>query len=234
MSIVSLDVFKEISKNPQTAFLGIQEFNPTDLLSWKEIEDYFNNPYLYTKDNVFIIDQYGSIKDLKQKTYAWSSAIHCSAKEIFDDINEGKSFYCANFNKFSNKCNNLSSEIYQNINIPNMNLDFHVYGGLKNFSQSFSIHRDYANNIIFQIDGESHWKVYNANSSIAERNLYSDDNLQLLIDYILKPGDLLYIPMGNYHKCNPLSKRLSISACFFENEKEDCFIDTNWYSFNLN
>lgn len=228
MSIISFDVFKEINKNPQTAFLGIQEFDPSNLIYWNEIENYFNNPYLYDKDMVYIIDEYGSIETLQEKIYPWSSTSRLSAKEIFDNINGGKSFYCANFNKFNERCNTLSSEVYQNIQ--NINLDFHVYGGMKSSSESFSIHRDYANNIILQIDGESHWRVYNADSSIQERNLCSDEKLQLLIDYTLKPGDLLYIPMGNYHKCKPLSKRLSISICFIKEENK--FIDNNWYCFN--
>lgn len=228
MSTISLDVYKEIKSNPQTAFLGIGEFNPQNILSWKEVENYLNNPYFYGKDQIYIIDN-EETKSLEEKIYSWSNVPRYSSKEIFADINSGKAFYCTNFNKFSHTCNSLSSEVYQNI--PDINLDFHVYGGLKKSAESFSIHRDTANNIILQIDGESHWKVYNADSSIEERNLYSVDYLQLLIEYTLKPGDLLYIPAGNYHKCYPLSKRLSISICF-NNKEDNRFIDTNWYCFN--
>lgn len=227
MSIISLDVFEEIKRNPQTAFLGVKEFDPTNLVSWGEIENYLNNPYFYHKDIIHIIDQNGNFKELEEKIYPWSTDSRYSPKEIFENINAGFGFYCSNFNKFSERCNNLSSEIYKNI--PNINLDFHVYGGLKKSSESFAIHRDTSNNIILQIDGESHWKVYNSDFSIENRNLNSDENLKLLIDYILRPGDLLYIPVGNYHKCNPLSKRLSISVCFVP---KGFYYDTNWYYFN--
>jgi hypothetical protein len=228
MSTISLDVYKEIKSNPQTAFLGINEFNPQSILSWKEVENYLNNPYLYGKQQIYIIDN-GETIPLEEKIYPWSTVPKFSSGEIFGHINSGKAFYCANFSKFNNTCNSLSAEVYENI--PDIYLDFHVYGGLKKTAESFSIHRDTANNIILQIDGESHWKVYNADFSIEERNLYSDDRLQMLIDYTLKPGDLLYIPAGNYHKCYPLSKRLSISICFNDKE-ENRFTDTNWYYFN--
>ena len=228
MSTISLDVYREIKSNPQTAFLGINEFDPQSIISWKEVENYLNNPYFYGKHQIFIIED-EIVKPLEEKIYPWSDVSRFSSREIFEYINSGKAFYCSNFNKFNNKCNSLSAEVYENI--PDINLDFHLYGGLKKSAESFSIHRDTANNIILQIDGESHWKVYNADSSIEERNLSSDDRLQLLIDYTLKPGDLLYIPTGNYHKCCPLSKRLSISICFINKEKNR-FIDTNWYYFN--
>lgn len=228
MSTISLDVYKEIKSNPQTAFLGINEFDSQGIISWKEIENYLNNPYFYGKQQIFIIDNEKTIP-LEEKIYPWSNVPRFSSGEIFGHINSGKAFYCANFNKINNACNSLSAEVYENL--PNINLDFHVYGGLKKSAESFAIHRDYSNNIILQIEGESHWKVYNADSSIEERTLRSDERLELLIDYTLKPGDLLYIPSENYHKCNPLSKRLSISICFI-NKEENRFIDTNWYYFN--
>jgi ribosomal protein L16 Arg81 hydroxylase len=232
MSIISSNVYSEINTYPERAFLGIQEFSPSDILSWAEIENYLNNPYFYTRDQVHIIDKTGKIKNLEEKKYPWSENYsRLSSKEVIDNINSGKSFYLGNFNKFSKRCNNLSKEIQENI--LNINLDFHIYGGITSYSESFSIHRDYANNIIMQIDGESHWKVYNSDPFIEERSLFTDEKINLLIDYVLKPGDLLYIPEGNYHKCNPLGKRMSISACFVQ-KQEELFVDTNWYSLNLN
>ena len=57
---------------------------------------------------------------------------------------------------------------------------------------------------------------------------FSDSHDGDRLSLTLKPGDLLYIPAGNYHKCYPLSKRLSISICF--NNKEDNLIFISSYS----
>lgn len=229
INIISSDVYEKINKNSTIPFLGTKKFNFKNILSWNEIENYLNNPYFYNIDNVHIIDENNSFKCLEKKVYPWKDNFSYSPKEIFENINSGKTFYLDNFNRFNKRCNDISSEIQQNIF--GINLDFHVYGGLRKDSNSFFVHKDFANNLILQIDGKSNWKVYNSNNSIKNRVLSSDENLELLIDCVLTPGDLLYIPMGNYHKCNPLSKRLSISVCFIQQE-EIFFVDTNRYSFN--
>ncbi len=44
--------------------------------------------------------------------------------------------------------------------------------------------------------------------------LFNDALKELNVSYetILKPGDMLYLPSGKYHKCKPLGKRLSLSV----------------------
>ena len=117
-------------------------------------------------------------------------------------------------NRFNEKLNELSLEIEENLE-PTIDLDFHLYCGLGNTSQSFYAHSDSSHNIIMQVDGECEWKVYDClfDGSIMLPQS-SEVGLEMVINETLFPGDSIYIPQGVLHKCLPKSKRLSISSCW--------------------
>ena len=99
---------------------------------------------------------------------------------------------------------------------------FHVYAGLKKCN-SFNAHEDTASNFILQVEGETHWEVYeNRASHLIPQLDYTSvaDNLgqgvdpsklTIAIDHVMQPGDILYIPARTYHRAFPKAKRLSLS-----------------------
>ena len=88
----------------------------------------------------------------------------------------------------------------------------HVFCGLGD-TRSFNIHEDYANNLIIQVEGETHWTVYKNRASNLVEQLEDVDpsKLEVAVDVNMKPGDIIYIPARTYHRAHPKAKRLSLS-----------------------
>lgn len=98
-------------------------------------------------------------------------------------------------------------------------------------SQSFDPHCDIPCNFIFQVKGKNRAIVYNNRCSTlmdAGTIFYSErkhkifhEELQVCLDVILEPGDVLYIPAKQYHAIIPLEDRISFSIPIVSHE--------NWY-----
>lgn len=230
MQFLSQEIYEKVKSNPSLPFCLKEVFDFKDILSWKDINNYLNNVFNYIPDQISIIDNEGFKKSFNFLKIPYDQIYRFPIDQVVDDINSGNSFIIHNFTRFNEKINSIASEIENNFD--NFSLDFHIYAGLTKNSRSFSIHKDTSFNFIFQLDGKSHWKVYNKDDTIPYSNFNSDEGLELIIDEILNPGDLLYIPLGNYHKCIPLGKRISISSCFSPKTKGMDKRPQKWYTLN--
>jgi len=91
-------------------------------------------------------------------------------------------------------------------------------------SQGFSPHYDDVCAFILQLEGKKHWKVYRPKKSerlprVSSRDYTEDEmnDFELVLDVVLKKGDLLYMPRGWIHQActlpsNEHSLHLTISA----------------------
>lgn len=70
----------------------------------------------------------------------------------------------------------------------------HIYISLLNIG-AYGRHKDRADVLFWQILGSTHWLVEDTQKS----------------EYILKPGDAIYIPIGMYHTVHSLSPRVGVS-----------------------
>lgn len=73
------------------------------------------------------------------------------------------------------------------------------------------------------MEGETHWQVFNNRASnLVEQLDYTsvandlgqgvdESKLDVAIDAVLTPGDIIYIPARCYHRAQPSTKRLSLS-----------------------
>lgn len=230
MSFLPEEIYDKIKFELDSPFIYKNCFNYQNILSWEDINNYINNFFNYIPDQISVIDNDGFKKNFNYLKIPYDRIFRYPLKELVEDINGGSSFIIHNFTRFNKKINDIASEI-ENI-FDGISLDFHVYAGLSENCRSFSIHKDTSYNFIFQLDGQSHWKVYNRNDGIPYSNFEHDDDLELLIDDILTPGDLIYIPVGNYHKCIPLGKRISISSCFVPKSLGMDKRPQEWYTLN--
>ena len=64
-------------------------------------------------------------------------------------------------------------------------------------------HEDRENNLFWQGDGRSRWRLYD-----------SEINEQPFMDVILEKGDLLFVPGGTYHYVEPLTPRFGFAILF--------------------
>ena len=183
--------------------------DPSLFATYKDLEYCLNNPQFF--DIQFIDRISGTYVQLPEFERCWSRP-HMEQKDLVDCWNHGHNLVINNFDQIDRK----RQEICQNVEetFPQIRASMHIYAGARD-CKSFKIHEDHANNFILQVDGETHWRVYNNRASnlvkeLPDWNLKHED-LDCKIDVILKPGDLLYIPARCYHQALPESKRLSVS-----------------------
>lgn len=76
------------------------------------------------------------------------------------------------------------------------NVTSHVYIALTKFFPSFDNHKDTSDVFFWQIIGKTKWIV-------------TDNNVEF--EYILSPGDVIFVPKDMYHKVISLGPRVGIS-----------------------
>jgi len=81
-----------------------------------------------------------------------------------------------------------------------------VYASPKANSKSFPAHADGTENFLFHTEGKTKWTVYKEFAP-AKPN-------EIAEEFILEPGDLLYIPQYQYHKVDTIGPRILISIHF--------------------
>ena len=86
-----------------------------------------------------------------------------------------------------------------------------VYASPAANSKSFPAHADSTENFLFHTEGETKWTIYEEFSPGPPKNIIDE--------FILTPGDLLYIPSYQYHKVDTIGPRILISI-HFKNKKE--------------
>jgi ribosomal protein L16 Arg81 hydroxylase len=123
--------------------------------------------------------------------------------------------------------------------------DAHFYCSPRKNAVSFEAHADHDDNFLVHAIGSVHWKVYDvfARSEMREgrktfisRMTMKDEEAgkyKTVIDTILHPGDLLYIPSGMFHKAVPETARVSISVPLQENTRQ-LPINRNYFDFEKN
>ena len=86
-----------------------------------------------------------------------------------------------------------------------------IYASPKANSKSFPAHGDNTDNFLFHTEGETKWTIY--------KEFIPNKPKTILEEFILSPGDLLYIPQYQYHKVDTIGARILISI-HFKNKKE--------------
>lgn len=72
----------------------------------------------------------------------------------------------------------------------------HLYLSLTNLDETFEAHIDTMDVWFWQAIGKTHWKTYETEQGS---------------EFLLEPGDLIYIPRGVKHKVKSLTPRVGIS-----------------------
>lgn len=186
--------------------------NPMQYVDWESVTYCFNNPWYYRTK---VLNREGKNLMLSEKFEVWFNKVVPYKHELFGAINEGYTFIIEQYGHYNEAVDTLLRCIESTFDC---NCDAHIFGNSKSGSKSFDAHWDEPANFICQIDGETHWNVYEERCSalieMAE-TLYNPDEagqeLTIALDVILKPGDVMYIPARTYHKPFPGGKRLSMS-----------------------
>ena len=182
--------------------------DPEYYCKWKDVEYCINNPAFF--DMKFIDRISNTFIPFQSYERHWSRP-HAEQSELMNLFDHGHTLIINNFDLIDQARQNIMKSVEETF--PNIRASMHIYAGMRE-SKSFKIHEDLANNFIIQVDGETHWRIYNDRASNLVSQMIespSHSELDCVIDVILKPGDMLYIPARCYHQAQPKSKRLSVS-----------------------
>jgi ribosomal protein L16 Arg81 hydroxylase len=199
--MLNKDVVDQVKK--QDVFYHFKSVIDTDMLNWLDTVRFFRQEFI---TNVELIGKNGKIEIPKIGPFQ-------DKQFIINNISNDCSFVISNFTNINNKVYDLYEEF--KLYYQEKNVNFHLYAGLTSKSYVFPAHNDLASNYIIQIDGECEWTIYKEKATYDDAYNYKqipESELTVSYNSIVKPGDILYIPSGKYHRCIPLGKRLSISV----------------------
>lgn len=190
-------LFRNVIKNPET------------FLSWKNIEECFDDPQNYGFE---VIDRETGKKHHIPKTPSPINGRPVPTKEFLtDSLNNGHSMAIrGGYSTHNSIMNSFAAEIEEMFNMATQ-IDIYLSGTT---SRSFPIHEDTSTNFICQMFGNTRWKVFkNRCSDLLRLKEYpfKEDELDVCLDEVLTPGDVLYIPSRNFHVAIPTERRLSLS-----------------------
>src|SRR4051794_5212352 len=94
---------------------------------------------------------------------------------------------------------------------------------------AFKIHYDPEDLLILQVEGRKRWQIFGPPVSNPVRRMPKQpppDGTEPIFDEVLEPGDLLFVPGGNWHRCESgLSTSVHIGVFFLP--------PTGWHAANL-
>ena len=184
--------------------------DPSIFCNWKDVEHCLNNPWFY--DMKFIERNTNDILNYPRWRRIWSDPPCCEQEIFMDMFTDGHTLIINNAEFISRKNQEILGEIERYF--PRVLAAMHIYTNWLP-STSFRIHEDLAQNFILQVDGNTHWTVYNNRSSqLMGQEKYCPippEDMDVAIDTVLTPGDMLYIPARCWHYAQPTEKRLSLS-----------------------
>lgn len=143
---------------------------------------------------------------------------------------------CSRLSKMINECVNDIEEIWK------APADAQVFFNLHDNDRSFGVHFDNNHNFIIQCEGESVMRVWdteltpddhkyrNVDCVEGKNRLKEIEESKPVIDHIMKPGDLVYVPAHKYHQYIANQKRLSLSIPVATYEDFNLRHDRDWIS----
>lgn len=84
---------------------------------------------------------------------------------------------------------------------------------------AFTLHYDPEDLIILQVEGRKRWKIFGppvVNPIVGMTQIAPPPEDTLIFDEILEPGDFLFLPAGNWHRCENQSDRSLHLGIFFQ------------------
>lgn len=203
------DILQRIKEFPEEPFISrvCTPEQAEKLFNWNDVSE-----LIRTNENKFeLINEDNRKISVKETNQPWHGTIQ-DKSIIYENILDGLGFVIINQSYYNKSMNKLSADIEQSLKKAT---DIHVYGAYDGSGKSFTAHSDPTSNIIVQLDGTSLWRIYAEKLDQVPR-----DKTHLLTEVInqkLYPGMVAYIPNRTYHKCEPLSKRLSLSFAIHSN-----------------
>jgi len=190
-----------------------------DLVSPEDIERRLNDGCNVSTMVQVIKD--GSRGANAETTCVWSAA-SLRKKDFTADIKANNSFMMPNSSQITPAISQLIDEIEEFFKEDNVHADVHLYCSTSNKGNSYNAHRDVPQHkILLQAYGDTNWQLFKSKKEIpahisAIPNENEDEWLEMVSEFTLKQGSLLYMPPGTFHKVVSVEgARISISIPFY-------------------
>jgi hypothetical protein len=196
------DEFIECIKQLKPAY---QKDAIKNIFSWKEFETLINlRPFASASRLIFVSkDKYG------WPDQAWLSDLNTYPPSLLKVVLKEKMGYFSDCTRINSKINDISKRLDE---LTGCATDAHIYFSLIDNDISnvgFGIHTDSSHNLIVQVEGNTRLEIWDIKDT-PQKNIDSLDKSPI-IDVILSPGDIVYVPAYFWHRATSKTKRLSIS-----------------------
>lgn len=176
----------------------------SDLFSWKELESLLNlRPFVNNQRFTIVND-----KNYEWNYCSWLTDPNSFPPDLIQQVIKENVCYLRDCSRVNKKINYLCKELEQITDYPT---DAHIYFSVTETPvKGFGVHWDQSHNLIVQIEGESRFQVWGETTDKTYRGIEKPEEDPIL-DVIMKPGDVIFIPILFLHSATSLTKRLSIS-----------------------
>ena len=184
-------------------------FNPDEIFTMDEFKNHINfRPNLRQER----INWIGDIGELSWGGEEWCCDQNNWPIGLFDRLLDKHAVCLEDSSRINKNINEICKKLELSSGSPT---DAHIFFSRQSESKSFSAHWDWSSNIICQFYGTAHIKVYaNIPENVDNEHRTwekQEEDLELVYEQDMDPGDIAYVPDQTYHFYNPKSKRLSIS-----------------------
>ena len=178
-----------------------------NIFSWQELEHLLNFRPIVNNQRFHL----NSNLEYKWPNQAWLCDVNTWPTKILKQELKKYSALFSGMSKVNEKMNNICSQLERIIGWPT---DAHIFFSIvdENLEISgFSPHWDWSHNLIVQVEGTSQHKIWNKLATGKEPRYINLIEENPIIDVIMKPGDITFIPRMMYHHVISKTKRISIS-----------------------
>jgi hypothetical protein len=218
--------------------------NPESLATWQDVEECCNNP---CSPGYIMHPQHGK---LVSNGSEWN--FQPNVKDRFDALHNGGGVCLLDYGEHSEETNELMGFFEDKFNVDAKTFLQVQLDGMP----GYGLHCDSRETMgifILQIYGTTNWRVYNNRlSGLYDHKGQSEidliiknqkdtklhdlfkSRLKLILEDVLTPGDLIYIPHCMYHHAIPSERRISLSIpCFIKQKEDENVVDRRYYRLNL-
>jgi ribosomal protein L16 Arg81 hydroxylase len=190
-----------------------------DLLSLDEIETALNNGCNVNMPVQIVGD--GVRQPYVDRDVGWSP-LSLRKAEIKSLLESGHSFLMANMSQINPKVAVLIDAV--EARFAGARADLHLYVSPTDEGTGYDAHRDYPQHKLYlQVIGNTSWQIFDHSAELAQdvSSVKETDEGRYLtkaMEFTLRPGDVLYMPPGRFHKVrNHQGPRVSFSIPFVVN-----------------
>lgn len=162
----------------------------------------------------------GERRSLIDTALAWSQA-GVRKNEVLRAILSGHSFLMRNSSQINPRVSALLDTIENELDNPPVHADVHIYVSTSGEASAYNAHRDFPQHKLYlQAIGATRWCLYAPKASMAPdvraiEPRQEQEALELVSEFDLEQGDLLYMPPAVFHKVSPRGgPRVSLSIPF--------------------